>query len=73
MVNEQLTMGESRKEMRERKVARFSLRHGRVCPGHPRLSNRNTAKAWMPGSSPGMTTVSAEGRSNQLFKNSPAL
>ena len=35
--------------------ARFGpLRHGRACPGHPRLSCR-TAKTWMPGTGPGMT------------------
>jgi hypothetical protein len=33
----------------------FCSRHGRACPGHPRACfPRN--KAWMPGSSPGMTT-----------------
>jgi len=29
-------------------------RHGRACPGHPRLSCR-AAKTWMPASNPGMT------------------
>lgn len=29
-------------------------RHGRACPGHPRLSVRGT-KTWMPGTRPGMT------------------
>src|SRR5437763_16084690 len=28
-------------------------RHGRACPGHPRLLE--TSKAWMPGTRPGMT------------------
>src|SRR5690348_8915465 len=32
----------------------FPLRHGRACPGHPRLAMRQR-RAWMPGSSPGMT------------------
>ena len=34
----------------------FDLRHGRACPGHPRLVRRNSLKTWMPGTSPGMTT-----------------
>src|SRR5216684_7000650 len=29
------------------------LRHGRACPGHPRLDRRK--KTWMPGTRPGMT------------------
>ena len=33
-----------------------STRHGRARPGHPRLSR---SKAWMPGTSPGMTTERA--------------
>src|SRR5260370_7080932 len=32
------------------------LRHGRACPGHPRLSCCQTAKTWMPGTRPGMTS-----------------
>ena len=36
-------------------------RHGRACPGHPRLSAR--PKTWMPGTRPGMTAhVSAQNR-----------
>ncbi|RJF77791.1 hypothetical protein D4Q52_02470 [Rhodopseudomonas palustris] len=37
--------------------ARFSkkLRHGRACPGHPRLLCISVSKAWMPGTRPGMT------------------
>ncbi|QDW38257.1 hypothetical protein FFI89_014535 [Bradyrhizobium sp. KBS0727] len=31
------------------------VRHGRACPGHPRLSCCTPVKAWMPGTSPGMT------------------
>jgi hypothetical protein len=31
------------------------FRHGRACPGHPRLSCLSAAKTWMPGTSPGMT------------------
>jgi hypothetical protein len=32
------------------------FRHGRACPGHPRLSCLMEAKTWMPGTRPGMTT-----------------
>src|SRR5579883_3680036 len=32
-------------------------RHGRACPGHPRRAACEIVKAWMPGSSPGMTAV----------------
>src|SRR5262245_18901017 len=33
-----------------------SPRHGRACPGHPRLSCcRCAVRAWMPGPRPGMT------------------
>src|SRR5689334_18634445 len=31
-------------------------RHGRACPGHPRLVD-GRKKAWMPGTRPGMTVV----------------
>ena len=34
---------------------RFSRRHGRACPGHPRLSSRRRLRTWMPGTRPGMT------------------
>src|SRR5262249_25308954 len=30
-------------------------RHGRACPGHPRLLSSVSAHTWMPGTSPGMT------------------
>src|SRR6266852_7840484 len=33
---------------------RFS-RHGRACPGHPRLWHQTQGKTLMPGTSPGMT------------------
>src|SRR5882762_4727405 len=33
----------------------FGFRHGRACPGHPRLSCCEIAKTWMPGTRPGMT------------------
>jgi hypothetical protein len=26
-----------------------SFRHGRACPGHPRLSRKLKQKTWMPG------------------------
>src|SRR4051794_14031245 len=29
-------------------------RHGRACPGHPRLAVLPALKTWMPGTSPGM-------------------
>ncbi|CAN0359464.1 unnamed protein product, partial [Phaeothamnion confervicola] len=34
-----------------------SVRHGRACPGHPRLPSLccNESKSWMPGTRPGMT------------------
>jgi hypothetical protein len=32
------------------------FRHGRACPGHPRLSRCWPVKTWMPGTSPGMTS-----------------
>jgi hypothetical protein len=35
-------------------MSRF--RHGRACPGHPRLSCLTEAKTWMPGTRPGMTS-----------------
>src|SRR5262245_39403696 len=30
-------------------------RHGRACPGHPRLAGSYRRKTWMPGPRPGMT------------------
>jgi hypothetical protein len=33
------------------------VRHGRACPGHPRLSFSFRAKTWMPGRTPGMTKL----------------
>jgi hypothetical protein len=30
-------------------------RHGRACPGHPRIAVSATRKTWMPGTRPGMT------------------
>ncbi|RJF74134.1 hypothetical protein D4Q52_13300 [Rhodopseudomonas palustris] len=38
-------------------VAQFAhkRRHGRACPGHPRLCCICFSKAWMPGTRPGMT------------------
>jgi len=39
-----------------RRMAGSALqRHGRACPGHPRLSWCNSAKTWMPATSAGMT------------------
>src|SRR5258708_16822049 len=34
---------------------RFYQRHGRVCPGHPRLALPPGLKTWMPATRPGMT------------------
>src|SRR5258708_20628212 len=34
---------------------RLYQRHGRVCPGHPRLALPSGLKTWMPGTRPGMT------------------
>src|SRR5262249_37294163 len=35
-----------------------SPRHGRACPGHPRLSSTlQESKTWMPGIEPGMTLL----------------
>src|SRR5215467_11988458 len=37
-----------------------AYRHGRACPGHPRL--RSARKTWMPGPWPGMTENVASNR-----------
>src|SRR5258708_2840609 len=51
--------------------ARPAFRHGRACPGHPRLSCLLEAKTWMPGTSPGMTTYrcrrQASARRHRIF------
>jgi hypothetical protein len=39
----------------EAMVRMFVFRHGRACPGHPRLSCLSAVKTWMPGTRPGMT------------------
>jgi hypothetical protein len=36
--------------------ADLSMRHGRACPGHPRLGRLKKNKPWMPGIKPGMTS-----------------
>jgi hypothetical protein len=33
------------------------FRHGRARPGHPRLSSLDATKTWMPGTSPGTTSL----------------
>src|SRR5262249_23092153 len=43
------------------------LRHGRACPGHPRLSFFLSAKTWMPGTSPGMTKEGKHRMTTKLF------
>ena len=35
-------------------------RHGRACPGHPRLRFDQEEKTWMPGTRPGMTGESGD-------------
>src|SRR5206468_5514963 len=37
------------------KHAADRVRHGRACPGHPRLSSLRRCKTWMPATSAGMT------------------
>ena len=44
-----------------------SPRHGRACPGHPRLSSGDTKKTWMPGTSPGMTNSDAPHGTQRLY------
>jgi hypothetical protein len=42
------------KKRGHRALSQTVQRHGRACPGHPRLAWQ-IRKAWMPGTSPGMT------------------
>src|SRR5258707_12237581 len=46
-------MAEADREVRR---LRLFFRHGRACPGHPRLPCCDTVKTWMPGTRPGMTS-----------------
>jgi hypothetical protein len=47
-------------------LVQFSDRHGRACPGHPRLKIfEGLLKTWMPGIKPGMTQ-----RTNDSFSGS---
>jgi hypothetical protein len=39
----------------ERAGGKMLLRHGRACPGHPRLCSCICLKTWMPATSAGMT------------------
>ncbi|RJF76540.1 hypothetical protein D4Q52_05180 [Rhodopseudomonas palustris] len=41
------------------------LRHGRACPGHPRLLCISASKAWMPGTRPGMTRGDGNAKFNR--------
>src|SRR5262245_41009738 len=41
--------------MSERSRVMVPNRHGRACPGHPRLAAPSMLKTWMPGTRPGMT------------------
>src|SRR5689334_18371503 len=53
-------------------IARTIRRHGRACPGHPRLSIG--AKTWMPGTRPGMTGIgSIQVDPARLVERRPAL
>src|ERR1041385_8500762 len=36
------------------------MRHGRACPGRPRLSSQEPTKTWMPGTRLGMTGIIAK-------------
>jgi hypothetical protein len=49
-------LSESRFILRDTRKCALLIRHGRACPGHPRLSCRRRYKASMPGTSPGMTS-----------------
>jgi hypothetical protein len=41
---------------RSGRIEPFIRRHGRACPGHPRLSScESVRKTWMPATSAGMT------------------
>ncbi len=41
---------------RQKAATHRPIRHGRACPGHPRLErDRRRRKSWMPGTRPGMT------------------
>src|ERR1700730_6752411 len=62
--NSSCKMGEKRTVPRPRngEVGALSgkfryLVHGRLCPGHPCLSCRDTAKTWMPEEKPGHDDV----------------
>ncbi|NLS68619.1 hypothetical protein E3H11_06730 [Bradyrhizobium brasilense] len=41
--------------LRDQAIA-YPHRHGRACPGQPRLSHAET-ETWMPGTRPGMTSL----------------
>src|SRR6266404_4882983 len=43
-------------------------RHGRACPGHPRLTFLLSSKTWMPGTRPGMTATNAFPCSSRSLK-----
>src|SRR5712671_4363897 len=42
------------------------FRHGRACPGHPRLSCLSEVKTWMPGTRPGTTSFSIRALFHEL-------
>jgi hypothetical protein len=47
------------------------LRHCRACPGHLRLSCCETAKTWMPGTRPGMTSCGKRFRAGKRCRDLP--
>jgi hypothetical protein len=44
-----------------------------ACPGHPRLCCSKESKAWMPGSSPGMTDLSRDANRARVMSSVPPL
>jgi hypothetical protein len=50
-----IPVGDRSQPLRRRGKFNF-FRHGRACPGHPRLLSAPALKSWMPGTSPGMTS-----------------
>src|SRR5688572_2512063 len=49
---------------------KYVVRHGRACPGHPRLARGADAKTWIPGTRPGMT-LNAGPRPARLHQPAP--
>src|SRR5882724_13174123 len=55
--------GPLRKELGNAELI-VAFRHGRARPGHPRLACFEFQQTWMPGTSPGMTTLNGLPRSS---------